>query len=112
MEKPADFMVVLINGIEEGNLTLLRPVVHSFKLESGLVANVLWCKSINAEGPYLTTEAKLSSSDIFTHVRIPHGLVLCIVGSKNAPPMGFVWGPEHHKQPPELGIHPGDAEGV
>lgn len=102
MTKPADFMVVLINGIEEGNIALLRPVVHSLKLESGIVANVLWCKSVDTSGPYLRAEAKLSYSDAFAHVQIPHGLVLVIAGSKGAPPMGFVWGPEHHRQPPEL----------
>lgn len=102
MAKPTDFMVVLRNDIAAENITLLRPVVESLKLDSGLVANVIWCKSIDPSGPYLSAEAKLSSREGFARVQISHKLVLTIAGSKDAPPMGFVWGPENHKQPQEL----------
>lgn len=102
MAKPADFMVVLRNDIEPQNIALLRPVIRSLTLADGLVANVLWCKSVDLSGQYLSVEAKLSSGDGFAHVQIPHFLVLTIAGSKNAPPMGFLWESESNKQPQEL----------
>ena len=92
MSKPADFMVVLRSDLNAGDLELLAPIVHELKLKSGNVARVMWCKSVEAaDGGYLKVEPKLTSDGKFTHAKIPHWLVLSIVGAKDAPPVGFGW---------------------
>src|SRR6266511_549768 len=97
--KPADFMVILRDDIHANNIALLSAVIRSFKLSSGLVANVLWCKSIrSSHGVYLDVEAKLTSGDGFSNIQIPHAMVLAIAGSKGSPPIGFVWAKETHKE--------------
>ena len=95
MTKPADFMVVLRSDTRAEDLELLSPVVHALTLKSGNIANVLWCKTVDsADGGYLHAEAKLTASGDFTHIKIPHWLVLTIVGAKNSPPVGFLWAQE------------------
>jgi hypothetical protein len=100
MPKPADFMVILRNDIHENNIELLGPVVHRLSLKTGLTANVLWCKSTeSADGGYLSVEAKLLADTGFSTLLIPHWLILAIVGSKNFPPVGFVWSSEQPAPP-------------
>jgi hypothetical protein len=102
MTKPADFMVVLRDGVDANDLALLAPITHSYNLKSGLMAHVLWCKTVDTSGAYLSAEAKLAHKDGFAQIQIPHGMVLTIAGSMNAPPMGFVWDAESREQPHEL----------
>ena len=98
-DKPASFMVVFRGDISDKDLALLLlyPVTHSIPLEDGVIAHVLWCKSVDSSGSYLTVEAKHRSGDVFGSLQIPHWLVLTVVGSKNAPAIGFLAEVQNHE---------------
>lgn len=85
-------MVILIDQLSPANAENLAPVVHEYTRPSGQIARVLWCKSADSShSPYLQVEALLLDKEKFTTIQIPHWAVLSIVGSKDSPPVGFVW---------------------
>ncbi len=88
----ADYVVVLRDDVAPNNIALLAPVLHAYTLAGGVVCNVLWCRRVDpSQGAYLEAEARLVSGKGYADLRIPHWLVLAIVGERDAPPIGFVW---------------------
>jgi len=89
------FMVVLRAGLPQDDLAHLFPVVQLMSVRE-TVAAVIWCSEIDeSHFFYLNMTARLVDGTDFTHVKIPHQMVLAIAGSiKDKNPVGFVWGPE------------------
>ena len=91
-------MVILRNDVDKTNIQILYNVIKNYTLENGVVANVLSCTEVESGGAYLNVVAELVSGKGVVDMQLPHWLILTILGSKNRPPVGFVWGVETHEQ--------------
>ena len=93
-------MVVLRHDTSSQDVEILFPVLKTYTLETGTVAKVIWCKEVEFSHPsYLVVEALRQDDPGTTDMHIPHWAVFTVVGSKNNPPVGFVWATESHEQP-------------
>ena len=94
-DRLADFVVILRDDVAPNNIALLMPVMHTYTVAENVVCNALWCRRVDSsQGAYLETEARLVSGKGYADLRIPHWMVLAILGSKDAPPIGFIWDDE------------------
>lgn len=103
MSKPADFMVVLRQDASPKDIEMFFPVTCTYTLGTGTVGTVIWCKEVDFSHPsYLVVEALRHDEEGTTDMHLPHWLILTVVGSKNSPPVGFVWAEEESPLQPKV----------
>lgn len=92
------YMVVFHSSVSEADLARFSHVLYRDR-KSG--ANFLRCQSLDcSDFHYLKVTAAQLDRDGFIEIRIPHAMVLMIVGPTDprSNPMGFVW----EQEPPSL----------